>query len=78
MTDKQIFREVFNYFVRYAPGPPPGGEEAYWLAASQELGEVCGRLGGSKLAVDLLCAVYMELERRMRSRPQPANAFSIC
>lgn len=69
MTDKQIFREVFNYFERHAPGPAPGGEEAYWLAASQELGEVCGRLHCSKLAVDLLCAVYMELDRRASPRP---------
>ena len=69
MTDKAIFREVFNYFDRYAAGPAPGGEEAYWLSAAAELGQACARLEGSEMGRDLLCAVFMELERRACPHP---------
>jgi len=68
MTDKTIFREVFNFFTRFAQGPDPGGEAAYWLEVTAALDDLGARLSGSALACDLTCAVFLELERRAQEK----------
>lgn len=63
MTNKRLFRLVFNYFEKY-DALPCDDQEAYWCAAAAELGQVAAELNNDPFALDLLAAIYQELERR--------------
>ena len=64
MEDKKVFREVFNFFVKYRDLIGRMDKMEFWSAAAQELGVLCARLDNTDLAMDMLLAVYLELERR--------------
>ena len=57
---RRIFRECFNFLLANADDMP---DEEYWVRIAEEIGKVCGSLSNDPLAVDLLAAVYAELER---------------
>lgn len=57
---KQVFRECYNFLLAHSP---PSRDEAYWLRMAEDAGKLCGALGSDPLAVDLLAAIYIELER---------------
>lgn len=67
MKDKQVFREVFNFFVKYRDMLDHMNREAFWMSAAKELGRIGAVLGNTDFAHDLLIAVYSELERRESS-----------
>lgn len=58
---KWIFRDCFNFLLAHSPS---SRDEAYWLRTAEDAGKLCGALGGDPLAVDLLAAIYTELERK--------------
>ena len=58
---KRIFRETFNLLSEY---DPPSKAPEYWERLAENVGVVCGRLDGDPLAVDILAAIYNDLERR--------------
>lgn len=58
---KRIFRETFNLLKEF---DPPSKEPEYWEKLTGKIGTVCGSLGGDPLAVDILAAIYTDLERR--------------
>lgn len=57
---RKIFRAAFNFLTEHSPA---GSDEAYWCRTADDLGRVCAELGNDPLALDLLAAVYCELER---------------
>lgn len=58
---KRIFRETFNLLSEYET---PSKAPEYWECLAEKVGDVCGSLGGDPLAVDILAAIYADLERR--------------
>lgn len=64
MQDKKVFREVFNFFVKYRDMIGRIDREAFWASASEELGKLGAELGSTDFVQDLLVAVYSEIERR--------------
>lgn len=62
---KRIFRETFNLLSEH---DPPSKVPEYWERLAESVGVVCGRLGGDPLAVDILAAIYADLERRADER----------
>lgn len=67
MQDKRVFREVFNFFVKYRDMIGCVDREAFWTSASEELGKLGAELGNTDFVQDLLMAVYSEIERREAS-----------
>jgi len=62
---RRIFRECFNFLLTNSNATP--GEE-YWVRIAEEIGKVCSSLNNDPLAIDLLAAVYAELERYENER----------
>ena len=72
---RKIFRECYNFLLTHLPASL---DDAYWTRTAEDAGKVCGMLGGDPLAVDLLAAVYTELERMALSdetAENPENSF---
>ena len=67
-----IFREAFNFLLAHSP---PSGDLEYWTRTAEDVGKVCGSLNGDPFAVDLMAAVYTELERRMTNDESGKNRY---
>lgn len=59
---RQIFRAAFNFLMEHSPAT---SDDDYWLKTADDLGRVCAELGNDPLALDLLAAVYVDLERSL-------------
>lgn len=44
---------------------PPSNTPEYWANLTEKVGTVCASLGGDPLAVDILAAIYTDMERRL-------------
>lgn len=64
MQDKKVFREVFNFFVKYRDMIGHVDRQAFWASVSEELGKLGAELGNTDFVQGMLVAVYLELERR--------------
>ena len=69
---KQVFRGVFNFSLVHSP---PSTDLGYWVRTAEDVGKVCGLLGGDQFTVDLMAAVYTELERRLNDDESGKNRF---
>ena len=58
---KRVFRKTFNLLSEY---DPPSKAPEYWERLAEKVGVVCDKLGGDPLAIDILAAIYIDLERR--------------
>lgn len=68
MSDKKVFREIFNFFTKYRDLLGNMDELAYWASAAEEMGKIGAELGGTDFVTDLFVAVYTELSRRADER----------
>lgn len=64
MQDKRVFREAFNFFVKYRDLMGNVDREELWSSAAEEMGKLCADLGNTEFVHALFIAVYLELERR--------------
>ena len=64
MQDKRVFREVFNFFVKYRDMIGRVDREALWSSAAEEMGRLGAILGNTEFVHALFIAAYQELERR--------------
>lgn len=73
MQDKKVFREVFNFFVKYRDLIGNMDREALWSSAAEEMGKLCADLGNAEFVHDLFIAAYLELERRDTANERQAQ-----
>lgn len=73
MQDKKVFREVFNFFVKYRDLIGRMDREAFWSSAAEEMGRLGAKLGNTEFVHDLFIAVYLELERRDTANERQAQ-----
>ena len=64
MQDKRVFREVFNFFVKYRDMIGRVDREVLWSSAAEEMGRLGVILGNTEFVHALFIAAYQELERR--------------
>ena len=65
LSYKAIYRAVFDFHGRYST-PPQTLEE--WQSFARDIGETSSSLNNDPFAMDLLAAVYNELERQDKAR----------
>ena len=58
---QNIWRAAFDFYERRMTAPPCPG---WWDATARQMEAVADRLGHDPFAVDMLIAVYSELERK--------------
>lgn len=65
MEASEAFRAAFEFHRRWLPCPrTPEG----WAEAAAEMGRICVEAGNDPFLMDLLVAVYSDLERRYDER----------
>lgn len=62
---KRIYRAVFDFHARHEPAPHTLEE---WTQAAQEIVQASCSLDNDPFSMDLLAAVYSELERQDKAR----------
>lgn len=62
---KRIYRAVFDFHARHMPEPHTLEE---WTQAAEEIGQASCSMDNDPFAMDLLAAVYNELERQDKAR----------
>ena len=59
-TNRDAFTAAYQYMQKHSPPEPT---ETYWNAAADDMNAIAAQHGGNPFVVDLLVAVYGELER---------------
>lgn len=62
---RRAFRVAFDFLAAHSPARP---EDAYWIQTAADVGAACKAVNGDPLAVDLLAAVYADLERTVTKK----------
>ena len=85
---KKMYRAAFDYQARHNPpevnreywkshepgsDPPPPEELAYWERAAQDVGQTSAAGGNDPFLMDLLMAVYNEMEREYKAIREEAH-----
>ena len=63
---RDMFADVYRFRQKYSDPEPT---EEFWDACANEMSEICLRHNNHPLIVDLLIAVYGDIERVMTERP---------
>lgn len=59
----RYYRAALDFHKR---NTPPRGDDDYWMGVANDMGEVSSRFGNDLFLMDLLVAVYSELERQFK------------
>ena len=69
-TYKKTFRDAFDFLQRWQPCPASLEE---WEAAARESGIIAEQGGNDKLLIDLLIAIFDEMNRRYQEQQKEGN-----